>query len=1163
MTTLKLLVPINLDVLVVNNNTTTLWKDISLTIDNLKETEYSNYRGLGTYLEKRIQTPGLKNDIGKVIEDGIHLHWTLPNSFRKGTYQEDGSLDFPKAPNRWLIIRMDQDQNCKSWIVESDKINKVKNAKCNWIGENKKDKGLVPLSIGNSSSFIEWNENAEEPAIDLTIMAPGNPDFAASYMHCKNVFGFYDDMKDETEKPLTLGTDYTYQVYGWFSNQKKDPLNECNDLEKLKETLGKLSFSIENVKEITKNNNIDGLVCHAMINTVPWLKKSTDIIPSTVSIGIGNSTSEAMASLLLANSKSSEKAMPDKLLGAYQYKAMEENGIEGDGLNLLRKQVHARSFQPVNGGTLWVVEAKDKKKGPEQKDENDFGIIPFPPEVSEALKELNELQHTYDNCANKLTSNQAELYALKYKKAYMKSIDSQTDGLDTKTLTKAINDGIIEIKTNINLLNTDLKKLKEKSKALDDKGKAIYTGDIVNKFKKLQNLLPEHDVKEVPMPKFYEPADPAVVIAGLKPAIKYINTNEVIQCRVRTQLANQFIFGIGYITTDDLATAATRKIMDKVASTSVPNDIKELILESFLLNPLTAGFVAKALRADISAVKDVINQFEENASSYARQDKQPCYLPKFAEKKWKQPWNPLYLEWGVKWESSYQKNHVNALKGWKFGDAKNAIDFKYDVKLKSTNAPITEYNGRVLLSNQLVNKVKELNDKLKLELFNDFSPMSQTLSGFGSQLLMRYHGLQLPIVNNDLKIDLEDYQIINDQNPWSPMMMGYSFYPVRSGLLKVAMLRVIDSFGQVLEVFPGKKSLLSSGKELMKSSAGMLKTEESIEFKLGPRIIQPTRLRFEWINKNSFNPRVTDSDPATSPLCGWFLYNKLDDNISVYNARGVELGILVDKGDKTVDLVKAPGCNQLGHFTDNALRNTVLFMRENSTNYNKVKERLISVTEKMQSVASRQQLTMALPIGFPIAVATARFVVELKDLPAHDQSFSAVISKTKFDPIKYTLNIGNDLNKADGLSGYFLNENYNEFKKPVDENSGAPTVEFETGMVQQLTLLLDPRAMVSLSSGILPMATYTLPPHAFTRELKNLNLRFLATPVISPVANLKIPLLQRNDISWDFIRNTTTDEDIIGDTGKSQLRFDSVYAIEGWLKMTQKETEDVDQKSQS
>ena len=62
---------------------------------------------------------------------GIHLHWELPECFKRGRQNpDDGSIAFPPAPTRWLVVRSLSAYDAASktygppkhasWIVESD-----------------------------------------------------------------------------------------------------------------------------------------------------------------------------------------------------------------------------------------------------------------------------------------------------------------------------------------------------------------------------------------------------------------------------------------------------------------------------------------------------------------------------------------------------------------------------------------------------------------------------------------------------------------------------------------------------------------------------------------------------------------------------------------------------------------------------------------------------------------------------------------------------------------------------------------------------------------------------------------------------------------------------------------------------------------------------------
>jgi len=467
----NLLVPIHLDALVVNNNIDPLWKDTSMALKNLAD--YTFCRGLGYYLEKKA-TEGPDDDAtGEIMPKGMHLHWILPDALRKGKIKNNESaITFPAAPNRWLIVRMDEDQQFRSWVLESDHLNSDEEARLNWINNptvkvgGKEVTALEAIAIGNVVPLADWTEPGKGE-VDLTVVAPGNPDFAASYMTCRNVFGFYDDMKTDKGGYIAEGTRLTYQVYGWYADGEHTLLEGVDKIEQLAGRLKELGWVIKDADTLTVVP--DNIVFHAMSQSVLWSSKPDSNIPSTstIDIGIGNTTSEALASLLSRKTTTSQSEIPNKLLAAYQFKSLLDKGIEGNGLNLLKKQMHARSFSPVDGGVYFAIEPAEKETA-DMRTDKDTSNLPFPVEVADCLDALNYLQHEYDADFNKLTSLQALLFALRYKKAFGRSRDGQSETFPTQEwerIQKEIDTATVNARSQIEALIPKLDAARKKNTA--------------------------------------------------------------------------------------------------------------------------------------------------------------------------------------------------------------------------------------------------------------------------------------------------------------------------------------------------------------------------------------------------------------------------------------------------------------------------------------------------------------------------------------------------------------------------------------------------------------------------------------------------------------------------------------------------------------------------
>jgi hypothetical protein len=200
---------------------------------------------------------------------GIHLHWELPDYFRRGTQPaQGGDVVFPQTPNRWLVIRylslFDTGTGkyggvqTKSWIVESDYVS----------GQLTKDAAgvlrpsiTVPLPsnpkpgdrpymyMGRVVDLDKWDPSSELPGdflpaykgsngkpLYLTSIGFVGPSFSAYYPECSSVFGFWDhfgdisDISNKITNNLPIKFKVSYQVVGWINEPNSDPLTNITSL---------------------------------------------------------------------------------------------------------------------------------------------------------------------------------------------------------------------------------------------------------------------------------------------------------------------------------------------------------------------------------------------------------------------------------------------------------------------------------------------------------------------------------------------------------------------------------------------------------------------------------------------------------------------------------------------------------------------------------------------------------------------------------------------------------------------------------------------------------------------------------------------------------------------------------------------------------------------
>ena len=222
MSDVRLLVPVNIEALVVGTDSRTEWVDLK---PDFREV-YRRDQVLGQQLEKSPFSPSTG-----LHEPGVHLHWALPDGLTHGVTQNNGGRPkFPCTPNRWLVARFwDQseqnqklDLRYKAWIVESGTVTTDTSAAV-WPTlqsaklEKREDYSVF---VGKQWELSQWPGERSAPSVDITAIGYGDPAFAAYYPACKGILGFHD-----TEVTDLQAATLTYVVVGWHADPSNDPLH--------------------------------------------------------------------------------------------------------------------------------------------------------------------------------------------------------------------------------------------------------------------------------------------------------------------------------------------------------------------------------------------------------------------------------------------------------------------------------------------------------------------------------------------------------------------------------------------------------------------------------------------------------------------------------------------------------------------------------------------------------------------------------------------------------------------------------------------------------------------------------------------------------------------------------------------------------------------------
>jgi hypothetical protein len=153
---------------------------------------------------------------------GVHLHWTLPATLRRGAVQRTAFCTargatsnsgpfFPAAPNRWLVRRIEGGACRSAWIVESDFVAPADPERRAHEGPDAlpvgypqpfRSPGTAPyVHLGRAIALTERYEGSrpedylagpDPRRAPLTCVGYGSPEFAALYGNCRGVFGHRD-----------------------------------------------------------------------------------------------------------------------------------------------------------------------------------------------------------------------------------------------------------------------------------------------------------------------------------------------------------------------------------------------------------------------------------------------------------------------------------------------------------------------------------------------------------------------------------------------------------------------------------------------------------------------------------------------------------------------------------------------------------------------------------------------------------------------------------------------------------------------------------------------------------------------------------------------------------------------------------------------------------
>ena len=450
--------------------------------------------------------------------------------------------------------------------------------------------------------------------------------------------------------------------------------------------------------------------------------------------------------------------------------------------------------------------------------------------------------------------------------------------------------------------------------------------------------------------------------------------------------------------------------------------------------------------------------------------------------------------------------------------------------------------------------------------------LSQALDTFSSAQSLRTTIPQIPVANLVVSPDpvtkaiaaaataaKADSWYDTGFNSLTPISTGpqsqYNYGPLRAGFAELLRLTIVDTFGQVMNLTTATTT--SSGALALTAAAGLSPaagdTANAGKAFLPPRVLAPARVDAHWLSAIGGFAEANDH-PATSPVCGWIVPNHLDVSLAFYDADGKPIGSFglehgtgkyrtragnqanprddldLDLGSVNVTvagLMRFISQRPAGFLTDlmGAIEHSDQFI--NPAGYGQdaalsvLVGRPLAIVRTVQSISTSGGVLPASQANNTAADALSQAVTgKWYDYGDRQARTSAGLAQVKI-PVR----LGELTDIDDGLVA-FLPEPYSAVYSASAPANGAnavvqpgpDTIELTlNGPALTFTAIVDPRAPVHITTGVLPTVSLAIPPDQYLRAMQQLAVTFTARPVLSEQLGLRIPLPAEAGFSWSWV----------------------------------------------
>jgi hypothetical protein len=438
------------------------------------------------------------------------------------------------------------------------------------------------------------------------------------------------------------------------------------------------------------------------------------------------------------------------------------------------------------------------------------------------------------------------------------------------------------------------------------------------------------------------------------------------------------------------------------------------------------------------------------------------------------------------------------------------------------------------------------------------------------------------------------------QPPGSPPPVP--FLPFRAGYLRVLRLRLVDGFGQFVDLAGSSATTSANPASILTSAPAQVPQQPGL-VALPPRYTPPARL---WLRFVTATDDRTDATADQGPVCGFLVPNHLDGDLEFFDVDGTGLGAVRADPQAGIAWDDAPGQpSTVGRSPAQAIPNphaagiaqALLRWGQADASVPGVRETAIdallriidSTLWAVDPFAHSGDEHLSLLIGHPVAIMRARLLLEVAEpvLPG--------LVNTRPVPVR----LGSLAHWQDGLFGFFVNDDYDTlycadaaaaYAREVGPNRGflqqinlVPdyyaqfAADLGAGATQgntpvnhpyvdtsgllwivpnetyMLTLLVEPHGTVHATTGLLPRKEIGMRRTWVAPGLAHLAPTFRYGPLLVDPKRIRMPIARdiQGTWSWDHRTDIATwsEDPVTNTTGDALLAPDPTIGTEGWLKL--------------